>query len=213
MKLPLTKKENKSYAFLPRGFILPFTMLLVAIILLVVGTGSRIISKQLYFSKIYRQSQVAYYSADDAVSCAIAIDDAFIGVDGYGIFPGGTTQEPDDYIESVITNINDQRLLDGLSTISRNDIECAQVPVLSSSAADFTVLATDYEYNGPSGLETGKTSTFNMSMPVGGGTFRCAKVTVNKTPTFRQIIAQGYASCEGSSGSVERAVVNTTVTE
>lgn len=204
---------NKVASSIRKGFILPFTMLLVAIILLVVGTGSKILSKQLYFSKVYRQSQTAYYSADDAVSCAIVIDDAFVGVDGYGIFPGGTNADPDEYIESVITNINDQRLLDGLDTIERNDIACAQVHVLRVSESDFEVSPTDYEYNGPSGPETGKTSTFHMSMPIGDGTFRCAKVTVNKTPSFRQVIAQGYASCDSFTGAVERAVVNTTVTE
>ncbi len=204
---------HKSIFVIKRGFILPFTMLLMAIILLVVGTGSKILSKQLYFSKVYRQSQTAYYAADDAVSCAIAIDDAFIGLDGYGIFPGGTSGDPDEYIEAVITNVNNQRLLDGLSTITRDDVACAQVPVFDVSESGFTVSLTDYEYNGPSGLETGKTSTFNMSMPIGNGTFRCAQVTVNKTPTFRQIIAQGYAQCGSALGSVERAVVNATVTE
>lgn len=213
MKTLRSNLLHKCLFTIKRGFILPFTMLLVAIILLVVGTGSKILSKQLYFSKVYRQSQTAYYAADDAVSCAIAIDDAFIGLDGYGIFPGGTSDDPDEYIEAVITNVNDQRLLDGLSTITRDDVECAQVPVLDVSESDFTVSLTDYEYNGPSGLETGKTSTFNMSMPIGDGTFRCAKVTVNKTPSFRQIIAQGYAQCDSALGSVERAVVNTTVTE
>lgn len=213
MKVVNSKTVGKNILSLRRGFILPFTMLLVAIILLVVGTGSKILSKQLYFSKVYRQSQTAYYAADDAVSCAIAVDDAFIGLDGYGIFPGGTAADPDEYIESVITNVNDQRLLDGLSTITRDDVACAQVPVLDVSESDFAVSVTDYEYNGPSGLETGKTSTFNMSMPIGDGTFRCAKVTVNKTPSFRQIIAQGYALCDSAVGAVERAVVNTTVTE
>ncbi len=198
---------------LRRGFILPFTMLLVAIILLVVGTGSKILSKQLYFSKVSRQSQTAYYAADDAVSCTIAVDDAFIGLDGYGIFPGGTAEDdPDIYIESVVANINNQRLLNGLSAITREEIACAQVPVLDPLESDFTV-TSGYEYNGPSGLETGKTSTFNMSMPIGDGTFRCAKVTVNRTPSFRQVIAQGYASCDSSRGAVERAVVNTTITE
>lgn len=213
MKVTHSKVVGKNLFSPRRGFILPFTMLLVAIILLVVGTGSKILSKQLYFSKVYRQSQTAYYAADDAMGCAIAIDDSFIGVDGYGIFPGGTADDPDDYMEAVITNMNDQRLLDGLDTISRDDIECAQVPVLDVSESDFAVSPTDYEYNGPSGLETGKTSSFNMSMPIGDGTFRCAKVTINKTPTFRQIIAQGYAQCDSAVGSVERAVVNTTVTE
>ena len=41
--------------------------------------------------------------------------------------------------------------------------------------------------------------------------YRCAKVTINKTQSFRQVIAQGYSSCNGTGNTVERAVINTTV--
>jgi len=49
-------------------------------------------------------------------------------------------------------------------------------------------------------------------MNLGDNTERCAKVTVNKTPNYRQIISQGYASCPGTRGStpIERAVVSET---
>ncbi len=199
--------------FSPKGFILPFTMLLVTIILLVVGTGANVLSKQLYFSKIYRQSQTAYYAADDAISCAVSMDDAYIGLEGYGIFPGGTADDPVEYMDNVMTHVNEQRLLDGLATISLDDIQCAQVAIFDTADSDFNVGVSDYEYTGPSGLELGKTSAYTMRMPLGDGTFRCADVTVNKTASFRQIIAQGYASCETSINTVERAVVSTTITE
>jgi hypothetical protein len=213
MKPRLFLALKRSRRSIGRGFILPFTMLLVTIILLVAGTGSKLLSKQLYFSKLYKQSQVAYYAADDAISCALAIDDAFLNINGLGIFPGGEGGDPDDYIEGVIDDVNDVRISNGLPPIARNDVECGQVQIFNESESDFEVSLVDYEHNGPSGLEIGKTSTFAMSMPIGDGTFRCAKVTVNKTPTFRQIIAQGYAACSSSAGTVERAVVNTTVTE
>ena len=61
-------------------------------------------------------------------------------------------------------------------------------------------------------IELGRTSTTTMRMDLGGGAFRCAKLTINKTASFRQIIAQGYAKCDDPNGSVERAVVNTTIT-
>lgn len=196
-----------------KGFILPFTMLLVAIILLVVGTGSTVLSKQLFFSKIYRQSQTAYYAADDALGCAIAIDDGFIGEEGYGIFPGGTADDPTTYINDVIDHVNTARLNAGLLTISKEEIECSQVAILDPAVSEFEVALEDYEHNGTFGIETGKTSTFSMRMPLGDGTFRCADVTVNKTPTFRQVIAQGYAVCNSPLGTVERAVVNSTIIE
>lgn len=196
-----------------KGFILPFTMLIVTLVLLVVTTGSNTLAKQLFFSKIYRQSQAAYYAADDAVSCAIAIDDGYIGVDGYGIFPGGTSEEPSSYIENVLINVNSYRLGAGLLEIDLEEIKCAQVAIFDPLVSDFEVSSTDYQHNGPSGLETGKTSEFTMKMPVGDDTFHCAKITINKTPTFRQIIGQGYSSCGGGVDTVERAVVNTTITE
>lgn len=194
-----------------KGFILPFTMLIVTLILLVVMTGSTTLTKQLFFSKMYRQSQTAYYIADDAVSCAVTIDDTYTNGDGYGIFPGATTDDPLAYIADVLNQVNVRRLTDGLTTILLEEIKCAQVAIFDTAQTDFEVSTTDYEYDGPSGLEIGKTSTFDMKMPDGDGTFRCAKVTVNKTQTFRQVIGQGYSSCGGGLDNVERAVVNTTI--
>jgi hypothetical protein len=188
-------------------------MLIVTLVLLVVTTGSNTLAKQLFFSKIYRQSQFAYYAADDAVSCAIIIDDAYIGVSGYGIFPGGTTDEPSVYVDDVLYNVNQARLGAGLLEIDLVDIKCAQVPIFDPLETSFEVSPVDYEYSGTSGLEIGKTSTFTMKMPAGGGAYHCAKVTVNKTSSFRQIIGQGYSSCGGGLDTVERAVVNTTITE
>ncbi len=210
MKTPLVIKSTQ---FKTKGFILPFTMLIVTLVLLVVTTGSNTLAKQLFFSKVYRQSQLAYYAADDAISCAITVDDAYIGIAGYGIFPGATTDDPDTYIDDVLANVNLSRLGGGLLAINLEDIKCAQVAIFNPAESDFEVSSTDYEYNGPSGLELGKTSTYTMKMPVGDDSFRCAKVTVNKTTTFRQIIAQGYSSCGGGVDTVERAVVNTTITE
>lgn len=202
----------KLYRNLPRkGFILPFTMLIVTLVLFVFMTGSNSLAKQLFFSKMYRQSQTAYYIADDAVSCTLSIDDTFQNDDGYGIFPGVTSDDPAEYMAETIDQINVRRLIAGLTTIFLEDIKCAQVAIFDTAQSGFEVSSTDYEYDGPSGLEVGKTSTFNMRMPDKDGTFRCAKVTVNRTQFFRQIIGQGYSACGGGLDSVERAVVNTTV--
>jgi hypothetical protein len=207
------------------GFILPFTMLISVLVLLVTGSIMTLLSKQLYFSKIYKQSQSAYYAADDAIACAIEIDDTYVGRDGLGIFP--SDPDLDDvghdtsakYITDVLVYVNDKN---GTS-IALNSIKCAQSPIFDPgvNTSNFAVVSDDYVYTGsPSGNESGKTSTFTMRMDLGDGTARCAKVTVNKTQSFRQIISQGYAktvsgtaSCATPNGSVERAVVNTTLTE
>ncbi|MEN9552207.1 MAG: hypothetical protein RI935_584 [Candidatus Parcubacteria bacterium] len=193
-----------------KGFILPFTMLLVSIILLVVGTGATLLSKQLYFSKVYRQSQTAYYAADDALMCTLVVDDTYLGVGGHGIFPGATNDDPDTYINDVFNFVNTAW---GFPMSSRNDIQCAQVPIFQRSVTGFEVSSVDYEYNNGGTIESGKTSTFTMRMPTDEGGERCAKVTVHKTLNFRQIIAQGYATCDSGAGSIERAIVNTTITE
>ena len=196
-----------------KGFILPFTMLISAIVLFITTGAMTLLSKQLYFSKLYKQSQVAYYAADDAVTCAIDIDDTYQGSDGKGIFPNSTSTDPSTYMEGVLAYVNVNRQLANLPTIdSLNDITCAQSKLFDPSASDFSVSSTTYEHVTQTyGTEEGKTSSYSMKMDLGDGTYRCAKVTVNKTPTFRQIIAQGYAQCDNPNGTVERAVVNTTV--
>ena len=98
---------------------------------------------------------------------------------------------------------------------------------------NFTVSGTDYAYHfihpadgtlaaGLPEIEYGQTSTYTMKMDLGldpadltntSRLYRCAKVTVNKTLSFRQIIAQGYSSCTVGAGTIERAVVNTTITQ
>lgn len=193
-----------------RGFILPFTMLISTLVLLVAGSVLTLLSKQLYFSKLYRQSQTAYYAADDAMACALAIDDSYTGSDGLGIFPYSTTTNAMDYINNTLTYINLKRSLDGLPSITLNDISCAQTPVFVDPA-NFTISTTTYLYTYASTTEEGVTVSYDMRMPINGGATRCAKVTVNKTNSFRQFITQGYAQCDNPGGTVERAVVNTTI--
>lgn len=209
------KKNN----FIPatintRGFILPFTMLITTIVLFITTGAMTLLSKQLYFSKIYKQSQTAYYAADDAISCAIVVDDTYLSGDGLGIFPSSTTTDPMTYIDDVLTYTNARRTSNGLPTITLNEIKCAQSAIFDASVSNFTVSPTNYLYASQNnGIEEGKTSIYNMRMDLGAGDIRCAKVTINKTQSFRQIIAQGYAQCNSQVGGVERAVVNTTIVE
>lgn len=213
-----------------KGFILPFTMLVSTLILLVAGSSLTLLTKQLYFSKMYKLSQTAYYAADDAISCAIAIDDTYVGADGLGIFPYSTTTYATDlnsdlpYIQRSLDDYNIKRTADSLPTIpSREDIKCANSgifnTVLSSPGNNFHS-EDNFQHTFQNGeVEEGRVVSYMMRMDLGldpadvTGTkhlFRCAKVTIKKTPSFRQIIAQGYAQCDNPNGSVERAVVNTT---
>ena len=202
------------------GFILPFTMLISVLVLLVTSTSLTLLSKQFYFSKIYRQSQTAFYAADDAIACALILDDTYVGGDGLGIFPSDSVIDPDTYISGVLNDVNTKRLdADPTATpVTTTNIKCGQAAIFDRPSSGFGVSSAPYEYHytNPNtqlpAIELGRTSTTTMRMDLGGGAFRCAKLTINKTASFRQIIAQGYAKCDDPNGSVERAVVNTTIT-
>ncbi len=232
----------KKYKLSPRknitkGFILPFTMLISVLVLFITTGALALLTKQQYFSRVYKQTQAAYYAADDAISCALSIDDAYVSNDGLGIFPSSSTTEnglatpqvPIDYIDSVVTSVNDR-----LSTsLTRGDITCGQSQIFAPGGTptfdpEFEISNYHYAYHFTNPVtslpdkEYGVTSTYNMRMDLGLDSsditgvrhlYRCAKVTVNKTPSFRQIIAQGYSSCDGTGGAIERAVVNTTIIE
>ncbi len=192
-----------------KGFILPFTMLIATLVLIVMLTGANILTKQLFFSKIYKQSQAAYYAADDAINCALVIDETY-----NQIFPGfnGQDDDRDIYMTGVLSDTNNIRTARGIPAIpSLDDITCAQVHIFKNEESNFTISPTPYTHTENGVDEYGVTSTFDMRIPLASGSFRCAKVTVNKTPNFRQIIAQGYATCGSSIDTVERAVVNTTI--
>lgn len=229
----ITKEVNK-------GFVLPFTMLISVLILFVMMGSMSLLSKQLYFSRLYKDSQLAYYAADDAINCTIAIDDTYVGSDGLGIFPSepysagnnvpvqdadGNPSYP--YIATTLANVNAKN---GTS-ITADQIKCGQATIFDTalnSTSKFQVSPVDYVYNyknpqtGVAEVENGQTSTFSMRMDLGidpNDTFgvkhlyRCARITVNKTQSFRQIIAQGYSLCDGQSNAVERAIVNTTISQ
>lgn len=188
-----------------RGFVLPLT-LVVCVIILTVATGiSVILAKELYFSRVSRLSQLAYYAADNGLMCATTIDDRYIDYEtGYGIFPYNTLVSS----QMVLDKVNAARVADGLSPIALNDITCATSEIFDTAVTGFAV--TPFSRIKASGeVDNGRTSTFNMQMDLGDGQVRCATVLINKTPTYRQIISRGFASCDiSSSYRIERAIVS-----
>jgi hypothetical protein len=205
------------------GFILPFTMLITTIVLFIMTSTMSLLSKQMYFSKLYKQSQAAYYAADDAATCALAIDDTYIGDDGLGIFPSSNVVDSDGslslaYMQNVLLELQGRDpVFASLSSI--DEIKCAQALVFNTaSTSKFMVSPINYVFtfrypDNSIGTEEGKSSTYTMRMPISSTESRCAKVTINKTASFRQIVAQGYAACDGNASAVERAVVMETVTQ
>jgi hypothetical protein len=189
-----------------RGFILPLT-LIVCVIILTIATGiSIILTKELYFSKLSRLSQVAYYAADNGLMCATMVDDQYIDpATGLGIFQYANTPTP----QSVLTTINTNRSIRGLSSIALNSIKCATSDIFDTSITNYNVTPFSRVDSGGN-TDTGMTTTFNMKMTIGTSDTRCASVVINKTLIYRQIISRGFASCGTVySFPIERAIVST----
>lgn len=210
MKLFFNNNTRKS----ARGFVLPFTLLICSILLSVSTAISVILVKELYFSKLSRDSQTAYYAADNGLMCAILVDDNYIDpTTGLGIFESNAVTTAD----VVLTSVNADRQSRGLQPLTlyggNNSIKCSTSEIFNPNATTGNNFKTQaYSRTNSFGQsENGRTSLFTMYISLGDGTTRCAKVTVNKTSTYRQIISQGYTTCPGGVGSpIERAVVNET---
>jgi len=190
-----------------RGFVLPLT-LIVCVIILTIATGiSVILAKELYFSKLSRLSQIAYYAADNGLMCATMVDDQYVDSEtGLGIFQYANAPTS----QSVLDGINTRRVAQGLPTISLNSIKCATSDIFNTSITGYTVTAFS-RFDSEGNVDNGRATTFNMRMDMGNSEYRCATIVVNKTPSYRQIISRGFASCNSAvyAYPIERAIVST----
>jgi hypothetical protein len=192
-----------------RAFILPLTLLITTVILAVATGISSILLKQMFFSRLSRESLAAFYAADSGLACAIYIDDAYVDqATGIGIFEYDPTLGAGVWTQTVFDSVNDLRFSRGIPLITTVDnIKCATTPIFIVASSSISV--SDFSSTG--GPADGRTTTFDYSMNLGDGTNRCATITINKTENYRQIISQGYNTCnKGSMNLIERAVINTT---
>jgi hypothetical protein len=207
LNMKLSTKTKFKYGH-SRGFVLPFTLLISAIILSIATSVSVILVKELYFSKLSRDSQTAYYAADNGLECAIMVDDTYVNpATGLGIFESVNTTTASD----VLLIVNAERQSAGLAPLSLfggNSIKCATSEIFNPVTNGFVTQAYS-RTNSLGNVENGRTSIFTLHMSLANGVMRCAQVTVNKTSTYRQIISQGYTSCPGGvAPPIERAVIN-----
>lgn len=189
-----------------RGFVMPLT-LIICVIILTIATGiSIILTKELYFSKLSRLSQLAYYAADNGLMCATMIDDQYVDpVTGLGIFQYANSPTS----QAVLDGVNTSRATQGLSPLTLNSIKCATSDIFNASVTGFAVTPFSRTDSGGN-IDNGKTTTFNMRMDIGNSEARCATIVVNKTPSYRQIISRGFASCTTVYAyPIERAIVST----
>jgi Tfp pilus assembly protein PilX len=212
------KVRNNSYkkkGLRRGGFILPLTMLLMTLILLVSFGITSIIVRQARFSRIIKDSLIAYNAADMAITCTSFIDNTFTNSSTTnGIFPtdrnaypiGNETAEINDTI-AVINLGRDTRALPRLPNGS-DDLTCGGKRIFNTSDTQISYSAFTYTKSDLS-TENGKTSTFNLKIPLSNGDFRCAKVIYNKSQSFNQIISSGYSNCDASAKSrVERVIIS-----
>jgi hypothetical protein len=209
-------KKIKFLFSIKKAFVLPFTLLICAIMILITVSISTILTKQIYFSILAKDSQLAYYAADDAVACILSIETLYST--STGIFQSDPNIPDTDtaltYMTDIVTEVNANRESNSLPSLALSPslITCAQSQIFSvSPPTNFYVGPEVYvrQLSG-GGTDEGKTSTLYMRMDLGDGTYRCAKVTVNKTESYRQVIAQGYSRCDSGPGVIERAVINVT---
>jgi hypothetical protein len=180
---------------------MPLTLILTTLILTVSSGITTIVIKELFFSRLSRDSDLAYYAADAALECASFLNDTYVNSDGSGLF-----ENPVNDATATLTYINLKRQSESVPPLALTDIRCASVPIFDSTVTNFAVtnsLKSD-------GITPSKLSTFSMQMDIGEGKTRCAIVTVNKTTSWTQIIARGFNTCSITGKNVvERAVVGT----
>ena len=191
-----------------KGFILPFAILISTLILSISLGVSTILVKEIFFSNLNRESSISYYAADAALECATSIDDNFIGEFGYGAF------QYDDLYDATttLTYVGTSRFSSS-TFFSSTTVYCATVPIFDSNISHLSVADCDNDLfcDDNMGGYHGKNSTFDMRMDLGNGEYRCANVTVTKTPNGkRRIISRGYNTCNpGNTTLIERAIINT----
>lgn len=103
-KFTKNKKENN----LESGYILAFALIVVAILLTVSFSVSRIITKEIYFSKLLENSKTAYFAADAGLECAQYLDSVFKD-DSIGISlilnSTSTGSGSQDFLDNANTNL------------------------------------------------------------------------------------------------------------
>lgn len=211
-------KKNNHQLKSVQGFVLPFTLLICGIMLLISVSISTILTKQIYFSNIARGSQIAYFAADNALACVLSIEETYSdGVGGFFPYDSSLLTTTENLIDmsNKLDNINLTRVANGFIPLAStiDNIRCAQSEIFNTSAlvSDFRADTTFSRDIDGGGTEEGKTSNFLMKMKIADNDYRCARITLNKTASYKQIISQGYSRCDRPNGSIERAVVYITV--
>lgn len=197
------------------GFILPLTMLLMTLILLVSTGITNVILRQAKYARTIKNSVIAYNAADMAVACTAFVENTFVNTSStYGIFPVDRASFPvetanQQEIDETINEINADRLGRTVPLLTdSNEIKCGGQRIFNPTDTQIAYTAFLFTKSDLS-TEDGKTSTFNLKLPLSNGEFRCAKVIFSKSPSYNRIVASGYSTCDASAKSrLERTIIS-----
>lgn len=233
MKIKIFLQKNKKR---DGGYILAFTLVIVSILLLVSLSVSRIIAKEMFFSKLVDMSKGAYFAADSGIECARYIDSNFRDLntgdslilnststgDGNYDFTTNATQNIFSASSTVITSTG----ITSPAGIYCNSDDKTYNQIFATYAATPQAVETNLNKNVSSfnviGDGTSATTTFGLILKdtdpnTGDQNIRCALIIFSKTQSSVAtssavsfgIISTGYSSCD----SANRSRVSRTIFE
>lgn len=210
------------------GYILAFTLIVVSILLLVSMSVSRIMVKEIFFSRLIELSKGAYFAADSGIECAKYLDSNFRD-DSSGISLILNSTSTDDGALDFLGNAN-QNIFNASTTVinntnitspsgvycnsddnTYNQIFGAYASTPEAVESNLSNLLSSYNIVGDT---NNATTTFGLIIKdtdpnTGNETNRCALVIFSKTKSSFAtstsesfgIISTGYSSCDANNRS------------
>jgi len=230
MKIFVTNKKRDG------GYILAFTLVIVSILLLVSLSVSRIIAKEIFFSKLIELSKATYFAADSGIECAKYLDSNFKDLTlGTSLILNSTSTDNGYY--DFIVNSNQNIFFASSTSLANTGITSPSGIYCNSDDSTYNQIFANYALT-PQAVETNLSNQLSSFNVVGDGTnatttfglilkdtdsntgnqnVRCALVVFFKqrysvatdTTISFGIISTGYSSCDPNN----RARVSRTILE
>ena len=229
MKIFVTNKKRDG------GYILAFTLVIVSILLLVSLSVSRIIAKEMFFSKLIELSKATYFAADSGIECAKYLDSNFKDLTlGTSLILNSTST--DNVYFDFIQNSNQDIFFASSTVVANTGIISPSGIYCNSDDSTYNQIFANYAPT-PQAVETNLSNQLSSFNVVGDGTnatttfglilkdtdsntgyqnVRCAlvvfykqrySVATNTTVSF-EIISTGYSSCDPNNRSrVSRTIL------
>jgi hypothetical protein len=210
------------------GYILAFTLVIVSILLLVSLSVSRIIAKEMFFSKLIELSKTTYFAADSGIECAKYLDSNFKDLTlGTSLILNSTSSDDGNY--DFTANSNQNIFFASSTVIANTGITSPSGIYCNSDDGTYNQVFGAYAST-PQAVETNLSNRLSSFNVIGDGTdatttfglilkdtdpntgeqnIRCALVIFSKqksnvatdTAVSFEIISTGYSSCDPNNRS------------